>query len=430
MQKKIESLHELLTNEEDARACKGIPDRACQEVPGNFLKMLIAQVLTKIGDALLNPKVVLPWLFQTLGAPLYLIGFLVPIRESGSMLPQIILASYVRRIPVRKVAWVLGSVLQGTSVAAIALVAIFLEGVPAGWSIVLLLVVFSLSRGLCSIANKDVTGKVIPKHQRGQLNGWASSLSGLVTLISAGLLFWFSDTQSLSTALVLLTLASLSWFIAALAFQAISETPGETSGGENGWSVALSNLTVVKQDSDFRRFVLARALLLCSALSAPYLVILAASDALATLAFFMAASGLASFISGPFWGRLADLSSRQTMIFAGAGASVICLAVVSIALLAPQALQHVLALPVLYLLLTISHQGVRVGRKTYLTNMAEGDQRTVYVSVCNSIIGAVLLFVGFLTALISLWGAQWVLLVLAMLGGAGVILSAQLPEVE
>lgn len=160
------------------------------------------------------------------------------------------------------------------------------------------------------------------------------------------------------------------------------------------------------------------------------MVILAASDALATLAFFMAASGLASFISGPFWGRLADLSSRQTMIFAGAGASVICLAVVSIALLAPQALQHVLALPVLYLLLTISHQGVRVGRKTYLTNMAEGDQRTVYVSVCNSIIGAVLLFVGFLTALISLWGAQWVLLVLAMLGGAGVILSAQLPEVE
>ncbi len=58
--------------------------------------------MTKLGDTLVNPKTVLAWLITSLNAPVYLLGFLVPIRESGSLIPQLILASFVRRMSVRK----------------------------------------------------------------------------------------------------------------------------------------------------------------------------------------------------------------------------------------------------------------------------------------------------------------------------------------
>ncbi|WP_119394461.1 MFS transporter [Salinibius halmophilus] len=432
MTRTTKTLHELIVNNEDARACNEIPDASCREVPGNFFKMLSAQSLTQLGDALLNPKVILPWLLQALGAPLFLIGFLVPIRESGSMLPQLVIASYVRSFERRKYAWILGSILQGLFVFCMALSAAFSSGLLAGGLIILWLIGFSLARGLCSIATKDVTGKVIPKPQRGRLNGIASSVSGLVTLVSAGLLFLFGQVNSLDSVIVLLGVAGLSWFIASAIFWQVEEYAGEVSGGKNGWQAAMANLSIIARDAAFRRFVLARSFLLCSALAAPYLVLLANQDEvdISQLVFFMAASGAAGFLSGPFWGRFADLSSRQTMVWAGAGASAICLLVIALAVALPSALAFPATLPLLYVLLTISHQGVRVGRKTYLTNMAEGDQRTTYVSVCNTLIGIVLLGVGGLTALLSSLGAVVVLFTLMCLGMLGVVMSLALPEVE
>ena len=67
-----ERLYEQLTNEEDARACADISDAACRETPGNFLLILSANCLTKLGDALTSPKTVLAWLTASLGAPAFL----------------------------------------------------------------------------------------------------------------------------------------------------------------------------------------------------------------------------------------------------------------------------------------------------------------------------------------------------------------------
>ena len=39
-----EELYQKLTNEEDARVCKAIEERACREVPGNFLLMILSLI--------------------------------------------------------------------------------------------------------------------------------------------------------------------------------------------------------------------------------------------------------------------------------------------------------------------------------------------------------------------------------------------------
>ena len=92
-------------------------------VARNFIRLITAQFLTNTGDAIVNPKVTLPWLLQSVGAPTFLVAWLVPIRESGSLLPQLFIASAMRRLTIRKWVWVVGSVIQALSLLLMALVA-------------------------------------------------------------------------------------------------------------------------------------------------------------------------------------------------------------------------------------------------------------------------------------------------------------------
>ncbi|HEV8078943.1 MAG TPA: MFS transporter, partial [Marinobacter sp.] len=161
----LDRLYGLIANEEDARVCTDIPDSACRDIPRNFFLILAANVLTKLGDLLISPKTVLAWLMSAVGAPT-LVALLVPIRESGSMVPQMVIAAWVRRKPVRKWFWTLGSLGQALSVAAMAASVWFLDGYSAGYGLIAALILFSLSRGFCSVAMKDVQGKCIPKTRR------------------------------------------------------------------------------------------------------------------------------------------------------------------------------------------------------------------------------------------------------------------------
>ncbi len=69
----LDRLYALVANEEDARTCRDISEEACREVPGNFFKIILANVLTTIGDLLISPKTVLAWVIGALaGLSLYL----------------------------------------------------------------------------------------------------------------------------------------------------------------------------------------------------------------------------------------------------------------------------------------------------------------------------------------------------------------------
>lgn len=428
------NLYDKLMNQEDARACKAIDENACREVPGNFFLQIISQFLTQLGDAISNPKIILPWVLESVAAPLYLLGLLVPIRESGSMLPQLLIASYVRRMPIRKWVWVLGSLLQALSIFGIGLAAWQLQGASAGWSIIALLTLFSLARGLCSVASKDVIGKTIPKKQRGRLSGWSSSAAGLITL-GLGALLLLGSSAALKPAHygILLAAGGSLWLIAALFYSRIREFPGETEGGRNGFLEALRRLDLLRTDKPFRRFVITRALMLCSALTAPYYVVLAQQNLGSPtylLGLFVLASGTASLISGPFWGLFADISSRKVLIAAASLTALLGFFVYALARLEAGWLSVGWVLPAVYFVLSIAHQGVRIGRKTYVVDLAEGNKRTDYVAVSNTLIGVILLLMGLTGALSSVLEISEIILALSCLCLGGAALAVTLPEID
>src|SRR5690606_27137150 len=225
----VDRLYALVANNEDARTCTDISEEACREVPGNFFKIIVANLLSKVGDLLINPKTILAWLIGAVGAPGFLTAALVPIRESGSLIPQLLIGAWMRRHPVRKGFWVLGSVIQGICVLGMALSVWQWQGLAAGLAIVGLLVVFSLGRGFCSVAMKEVQGNGIPKARRGRLTGLAATLSGLVTLVVGVVLCRGGQDPGMVFYSVLLVGAALAWLLAAGVFASVDEFAGETA---------------------------------------------------------------------------------------------------------------------------------------------------------------------------------------------------------
>lgn len=431
---RLEALYALVAEDEDARSCRDLDESACHSVPRNFFVYLATSTLTKLGDALSSPKTVLAWVMAAVGAPTAMVALLVPIRESGSMLPQLLLGGAIRGRPLRKPIWLLGSLLQAAAVLGCAAAAAWLTGAVAGAVILACVVVFALARSLNSIASKDLVGKTIPKGRRGRLGGYAAGVSGLLTL---GVGVWFAAGEGGQDSplfyAALLAGAGLLWLLAAALFTAIVEEPGATEGGANGWREAVKRLGLLAEDRPFRRFVITRSLLLCSALTAPFYVVLArahgAGDA-SMLGVFLIAGGLASSLSAPFWGTMADRSSRRVMIAAALLTAALGIGVFVLMRWQPHLATARWLFPAFFFTLGVAHSGVRAGRKTYLVDLAGGVKRTDYVSVSNSVIGLVLLLVGGLTSAVSFLAPEELILGLSVLGLGGAALAVGLPEVE
>jgi MFS family permease len=431
---RLDALYRLVANEEDARACRDLDEGACRWVPRNFFVYLASSTFTKLGDALASPKTVLTWVMATVGAPAAMVAMLVPIRESGSMLPQLVLGQWVRRRPLRKPIWLAGSLLQAVAVLGCAAAAAFTSGVVAGAIILGCLVLFSLSRSLNSLASKDIIGKTIPKGRRGRLNGWSASVSGLFVL---GVGIWFAvgeqQDQSARFYAALLTGAGLLWVVAALVFSRLQEHAGETDGGADGWREAWRRLELLKTDAPFRRFVITRGLLLCSALTAPFYVMLAreqGNTSASLLGSFLVAGGLASILSAPVWGMAADSSSRRVMITAALITAGLGIGMFALIHTSPGLARIPWLFPVFFFGLGVAHAGVRAGRKTYLVDLAAGVKRTDYVALSNTLIGLLLLLVGGLTSALSFLRPEELILGLSILGLGGAALALSLPEVE
>lgn len=394
----------------------------------NFFLFVASHLLTKLGDALTNPKTTLTWLAGTLGAASWITALLVPLRESGSMLVQVGLAGGIERFHQRKWAWSLGALLQALCIFAMGIGALFVRGDAAGVMILGLLALFALSRSLSSVASKDVLGRTLPKASRGDATGWAASAAGVATL-GIGLAATLLSPAALPVGgyAAILAGAGLLWLAAAALFTAVREPRAEaTPRGSD------TRLRMLRGDRRLQHFIAARALLTCTALSAPYYVMLGQGSAHSTprmLAAFIVAGGLAAMLGGPVFGRLADRTSRVVMTIGGIAGGVLGLGLALTAWHWRQVLAVPGVVPAFYFLLSLAHQAVRIGRKTYVVDMAEGNRRTDYVALSNSAIALVLLAFGAAAAALSTWSIPAVLAALALMGLAGAGLSLRLPSV-
>lgn len=427
------SLYDLVTGDEDARVCKDIPDAACNDQPENFFLQLGANVCTKIGDELASARLVLPWLLSAAGAPAFFIGLLVPVRESLSLLPQLFVAAAIRAQAIRKWFWIWGSVVQGLCVMAMAMAALSLKGAAAGWTVVGLLVIFSLARGVSSVSAKDVMGKTVSKTRRGTLTGYATAAAGLVTVAAgAWLQLGSGEPDGAGGVVGLLLVAGGLWMLGAFLYAGIREQPGATEGGGNAGREALASLSILVSDAPFRRFVITRALLVSTALLVPFYAALAREETdggIGGLGALLVAAGIASTVSSGFWGRMADRSSRDVLRLAATVAGLLSLVVAGWAMAGSPGLPSGVVVVGAFFIIGIAHAGIRIGRKTYLVDMANAQTRATYVAVSNTAIGVVLL-AGGVFGLVADWvGTAETIGLLGLFCLAGALGATRLDEV-
>lgn len=421
-----EQLFETLVD--DPESDGGLSEAQHEAEPRNFLRHVVALAGSKLGDGLVDAKLVLSWLLTHLGAGAGFIGLLVPVREAGSLLPQLFTAGAIGALPQRKWVWAVGTMIEGACALGIAAVALTMEGAAAGIAIIALLAVLALARSACSASYKDVLGKTVGKSRRGAATGFASSVGAAGVIVFALVLLWQPFDRA---ALVIgaLALAGLVWIAAGLVFSTLAE---ESQPREEVLSIrdALAQLGLIRRDGQLARFIGARALLVGSALAPPYLLVLAAADEGGDreLGLLVLASALASLLSSWVWGRMSDRSARRVLIWSGVASGVaLGLALVLRAMglaSAPGAIAVVL------FGLMIAYHGVRQGRTTYLVDMAPADQRAAYTAVSNLVVGIVLLVAGAASAALAVMGAAWAVGAFAVASVLGAMVAYQLDEVS
>lgn len=216
-------------------------------------------------------------------------------------------------------------------------------------------------------------------------------------------------------------------------FATIREQPGATEGGGNALSVALAQLHLLVDDAPFRRFVVARGLLLAVAFAPPFYVLIAQqrTDAgLLGLGALIIANGLATSLSSPFWGYLGDRSARHVMVLAASGAGVLGITTRLAITFNWRWITGELGMAAIFLLLNVMHGGVRLGRKVYLVDMSAGENRAVYVAVSNTVIGVLMLVGGLIGALGDWLGAPAIVLLLGVMSLIAALFIRSLPDVS
>ena len=397
---------------------------------GRFMRHLWALMATKVADGLLDPKLVLAWIMSAIGAPGYLVGLLVPVREAGALLPQILLAREIQARTIRKYFWGVGSLLQGLSALGISVAAYTLQGAQAGWVIIGCLAVLSVARASCSASYKDILARTVSAGSRGTVSGAAGTIAAAAVFGFAALLAFGIVPLTVTALSAAVALAGGLWVFGALVFLGLDE-PADTRDS-NAMDTMSRMLAPLWTDGQLRLFILVRGLLTATALAPPFLVILShvESDAgLGNLGLLMLASSLAAITSSYVWGRISDTSSRKTLIYAGSLAA-LALGGAAIVGLVTGGLGGIWIAPAFLFGAQIAYEGVRAGRKTHLTDMKTGGQKAVYTALSNTAIGVLLLVGGVFGVIANTFGPAIVLALFAVMCLAAALCALRLTDVQ
>jgi hypothetical protein len=413
------------------RACKSIPEEACRHSARNYKANLYNGAASKLAEQTAGPNLVIPWLLQAIGAPVWILGFAMPLKQTFSLLPQMVTAGYIRTLAVRKTVWTISGFIQALCLILMIPSAVYLNPFEAGVAVLFLLIIYSTASGTASVAFQDVLGKTIDKGQRGKLLS-ARAFAGGVLTIAAGLIISRVRGGSITTLYLLLVAGAVLWIISSLFFQSIKEEPGAVKGGRNAIKEAAAGIYLFKRYKGFRRYLYARLSLNVIEIAVPFYAFYA-SELLGTskagLGLFMMAIGVSQVISSPFWGRAADETSRKVLI-QSALISVAASVVAVVCYFLTDQLAVYAGLLAAFVLMGLAEAGVRLGRKTYLVDATPADNKSTFTAFSNSLVGVLSLAAGVLGLIAEKTGAAGIIAVIGVLSLIAVFVSAHMPEAD
>jgi predicted MFS family arabinose efflux permease len=371
----------------------------------NFVLNVLHGGIARLSQQMGNPNLILPLFLTTLGVPTALIGWAAPLARAGAMLPQVAVAGYIRSFPTRKWLWVVSGLARALSFILMILVALFMSPVPAGIVILVLVALNGMAGSMGALTFIDVVAKTVPRGQRGALLALRAVVGGVLAL-GMGLLVInrLSAKTDIETFLLLLGTSSGLMLVASAIFASIDEEAGTSEPRRNPLKEAREGFILMRQVPDFRRFIIARCLLLGVELSVPFYALAVGEftqQGTKTLGTLLVAVGIAEVMSNLLWGYMADRSGRRVMIIAAA-LSMLAGGMLLGFRLIPDTPLYLYAL--VFMVIGFAEQGVALGSETYLIDNASETERPLFMALSNTLVGLVSLVAGVLGLLAALFG--------------------------
>jgi hypothetical protein len=409
-----------------------------QRARWNYAVLLGQGVANSAADELTSVKLVLPFLYASVGAPVFFAGLLVPIATVAKRSVQILVAPLVSVARSNKV-WISFAALS--TALALVLVSLSIKFAPVGWLVpifVFVALAIGAGNGLSSLAFQNLIGRVLSDERRRRLLFTQSSLAGLfVAIVAFVSQLILRPGTSLTAHQELIWLGISLFVLSALTTMAVRE-PAAPRQSEQDAGAARSRLNVSLRDSFrtalalpwFGRFLMARTLYLSIELAIPFFSIHAASfhgSSVSGLNAFVIASSIGLVVGGVIWPLLGRRSVDVILILA---ALVTCIGgVLAMAIELQLVSQGIFLYAVVFVLVSLGVQGIRNGRTLYLIAMTTDEERPFCIAVANVTIGIIAIAFGaILGALASFRGVAWPIFALVALNALAALYTLRLSD--
>lgn len=356
----------------------------------NFTVNLLESATFWFGLSFVSSSTIVPLFISKLTSSPLPIGLAAVIAQAGWFLPQLFTANVVERLARKKPVVVnLGLFLERAPMWVIVLAAPMAARSPA-WGLGLFFVGYAwhvLGAGTIATAWQDLIARCVPVDRRGRFFGTMMFLGAGMGTVGAGLSTWLLKTFPFPTNfLYTFTIAAagitLSWFFVALTREPVQPVTAPRRTNRQFWSTLPA---ILRQDHNFRRFLLARLLLALGSMGVGFVTVAAVQRwqvADSTVGVYTAATLLGQTAGNLTFGFLADRFGHKLSLELGALASSLAFA---LAWLAPAAEWYYLV----FVLLGTSSGAMIVSGILVVMEFCAPERRPTYVGLANTATGLV-----------------------------------------
>ncbi|MEO6457383.1 MAG: MFS transporter [Chloroflexia bacterium] len=385
-------------------AAEGLSPEAALHARRNFRLGVVNGIMFTLVEALIAPTLVLAYFISGLGASNVLVGLLPAILSGGWFLPQILVATRVQGLP-RVMHWYRRvGILRTFCLVLLTISTVALADEPTLLLAVFFLffTIYAFSAGVTGIPWLEMVGKIVPPRRRGTFFGLRSFWGGLLALAAAGPIgaILSENLWGLTYPYNFAFLFGITTIIVAvgvLAWSSIRE-PAATSVAPAISVRALlkRGASVLRQDRDYRSFMIARILISLATIADPFYVVYAKQALGApavTVGLYLGALAAASLLSNFLWSPLADRASNRLVM----SLTVVAFAAVPFSALLLSFLKDVVDNGLLFTLFALVFilSGLAVGAARIVNNnmlltIAPASERATYIGFLNLVLGIVI----------------------------------------
>jgi MFS family permease len=368
-------------------------DPANQHIRRNFFANTLHQVTLFFGDSFVAYQTILPVYAATLTQSPILIGLVPAIIDTGWFLPQLFFAPVIERLPRRKPLVLALGVVERLPYLLLAFIALWLPQLEGNAPITIFLALIiwkALAGGFAGLPWQDFVAKVIPAWLRGRFFGIAhfgGKLLGLGAASLTGLILVRLEYPNNYALIFLLgfLMLSLSLVFFALAVEPDTPVAPRQPGGSAAYRAQL--LTILKDNPNFRRYLLSRALSYAGSMAIAFIAVYALQrfqleDAYA--AVFTSILFAASTLGLLAWGGLNDRFGPKRVLIGSA-------LLWSLALVVLLLWQTLPAVYLAFALIGLSQPGGIIGDLNMPMEFDAGPRRPTYIGLARTLTSPVIL---------------------------------------